>query len=110
MVTRDPVRRLTTIQQTCGHICRKALNTKKDGIILARKSLNNARKMLDMPLDSATPCRLATEHGETCSMQHDSGRTRYECVVEAHDSTRTRIGKTQTRDREDLFAEMGPLR
>ena len=32
-------------------------------------------------------------------------QSRYACVIEAHESTRTRIGKTEARDHEDLVAE-----
>ena len=38
VTTRGPVRRLTKIQQSCSHTCRKALNKKK-GIIFGKKVL-----------------------------------------------------------------------
>ena len=68
-------------------------------------TMKNARKVLKMPLESAMPRKFGTEHGNTCSIKHDSRRTRYACITDAHESTRTRTRKTQSRDHEDLKAE-----
>ena len=70
-----------------------------------KDTMKNARKVLNMPLESAMPRKFGTEHGNTCSRKHDSRRTRYACIIDAHESTRTRTGKTQSRDHEDLIAE-----
>ena len=51
------------------------------------------------------PCKFGTEHGETCSVKHNSRRTSYACIIEAHESTRSRSGRTQSRDHEDHIAE-----
>ena len=44
-------------------------------------------------------------HGETRCAHNNSRKTRYACVVEAHDKATRRIGKTQPRDHGDLIAE-----
>ena len=68
-------------------------------------TMKNVRKVLKMPLESARPRKFCTEHGNTCSIKHDSRRTRYACIIDAHMSTRTRTGKTQSRDHADQIAE-----
>ena len=67
--------------------------------------MKNACDKLEVPLESAMPCKLDTKHGETRSTQDNSWKTRYGCIIEAHEPTRTRIGATQPRDHEDLIAE-----
>ena len=52
-------------------------------------------------------CKIATKYEETCSEKDNSARTRHACIIEAHGSTRTRIGTTQSRDHEDLIAGKG---
>ena len=68
-------------------------------------TMKNACNKLEVPLESAMPCKLDTKHGETRSTQDNSWKTRYGCIIEAHEPTRTRIGATQPRDHEDLIAE-----
>ena len=70
-----------------------------------KDTMKNARKKLEMPLESAMPCKIASRPEETRHAQHNSRKTRYACIIEAHASTRTRIGQTQPGDHEDLIAE-----
>ena len=109
--------------QNCGQICRTALQKKKDGMWSTEKpKLDNARKWTgiyyinpddmefkdtlknarknEMPLESAVPCKIV------CT-KDTFRRTRYACIIEAHESTRTRSGTTQPRDHEDHVAENG---
>ena len=44
---------------------------------------------------------------ETCCVEPDTRRTRYASFVEANESTRTHIGKTEPSDHADLIAEQG---
>ena len=67
--------------------------------------MKNAHKFLEMTMESAKPCKIFKQHGQTQCTQHNSRKSRFACTVEVHKSTRTRIGTTQPRDREDLFAE-----
>ena len=64
-------------------------------------------QILEMTLESDKPCNIFNQHGETRCTQHSSRKSRYACVVEAHESARTRIGVTQPLDHEDLIAEKG---
>ena len=70
--------------------------------------MKHARKMLEVPLESAMPCELRRVPvlKETCSTNNPSTqRTRHGCVVEAHDSARKRTEETQREDHEDHVAE-----
>ena len=49
-------------------------------------------------------CKTVTQHGKTCCVNSTTRKKRYACIIEAHESTKTRIGKTQHRD---LIAEKG---
>ena len=72
--------------------------------------MKHARKMLEVPLESAMPCELRSVSWlkETCSTNNPSTqRTRHACVVEAHDSERKRTEETQREDHEDHVAEKG---
>ena len=53
------------------------------------------------------PCKIHNaRHRETCcTYNSDTRRTRYACIIVAHESTRTRTGKIEARDHEDLLAE-----
>ena len=55
------------------------------------------------------PCKFhSSRHGETCrTNSSNTRRSRYACIIEAHESTRTRTGKTEARDHRDLIAEKG---
>ena len=68
-----------------------------------KNTMKNARKKLEVPLESAMPCRIAHGHGETWCTHNKSCKTRYACVIEALDSTKTRIRRTQRKDHEDLL-------
>ena len=50
-----------------------------------KNTMNNARKKLEVPLESAMPCKIVNRHGETRSTQNNSHKTRYACIIEAHD-------------------------
>ena len=66
--------------------------------------------MLEVPLESAMPCKLRSVSWlkETCCTNNPSTqRTRHACVVEAHDSARKRTEETQREDHEDHVAEKG---
>ena len=47
-------------------------------------------------------------HGETCGENNSmSRRSNYACIVEAHESTRKHLGKTQQKEHEDRIAGKG---
>ena len=68
-------------------------------------TMKNAHKNLEVPLESAMPCIIASKHEETRGAHDSSRKTRYACIIEAHVSTRTRVGATQPSDHEDRTAE-----
>ena len=67
--------------------------------------MKDARRDLETQLESAMPCKSVSWRGETCSKKSDTRKLKYACIVEAHESTRSRTGKTQPRDHEDIIAE-----
>ena len=42
-----------------------------------------------------------------CTNSSNTRRSRYTCVIEAHESTRTHMGKTEDREHNDLIADKG---
>ena len=114
-----------------GPLCRKGRIKKKDGVgyrkTEARQcskvewdflsqtpkswsfkdTMKNARKKLEVPLESAMLCKISNQRGETWCIKNIRRRSRCACIVEAHESTRTRVGTVQPRDHEDLIAEKG---
>ena len=69
--------------------------------------MKNKREKLEVPLESAMNCKVVDKHGEIQCTQNNSRKTRYECITEAHESTRSRIGPTQPRGHEDVVAKKG---
>ena len=66
-----------------------------------------AQKVRKLPLDDEMPFTNVTGRGETSFVNPNTRRTRNACIIEAHGSTRSRMGKNQRRDHEDLIAEKG---
>ena len=80
----------------------------------ANKSWKNVRKKLETPLKAAMPCKMVTkkrlkELRETVSSgdTHPHKKTKYACIVEAHESTRKRLESTLPRNHNDRIAEKG---
>ena len=56
----------------------------------------SVRNKLESPLESAMPCKVEElMHDETCDENTVLASSKYSCIVEVHESTRKRIGKTQ---------------
>ena len=56
-----------------------------------KETRKNAREKLELPLDSAIPCKVQIhQRREFCGDRTDTGRSKYACIVEAHESTRKR--------------------
>ena len=71
-----------------------------------KDTMKNARKKVDVPMESAMPREVRNFwHGESrCEKKKNSTRrSRYARIVEAHEYTRTPIGKIEPRDHEDLL-------
>ena len=68
-------------------------------------TMMNARKKSDVPPEFAVPCKIPDRHWETRCTQDNSQKTRYACIIEAHESKRSRIGRTHPKDHEDLISE-----
>ena len=56
-------------------------------------------------MKSAMSSKQTNWHGETRCAHNNYRKTRYACVLEAHEKATPRIGRTQPRDHEDLIAE-----
>ena len=74
-----------------------------------KDTMKNARKKLEIPIDSDMPCKVENlGHGKTCGENKpNTRRSKYAYIVEAHESTRKRIRKTQQKDHEDHIAGKG---
>ena len=63
--------------------------------------MKNVRRKLEVPMPAAMLCRTGhEEYRETCSVL-DNCRTKYACIVEAHDSLRKRMEGTLHKGHED---------
>ena len=78
--------------------------TDPDGMEL-QDTMKNARKKPQVPLESAVLCDISNQQGETWCTQHNSRTSRYACIVQANEPSRTRTGTTELRYHEDLIAE-----
>ena len=58
-------------------------------------------------MEAAMLCKLRIRHGETFSESNEIRKSKHECVVEAHESTRKRSERTPSKDHEDHIAEKG---
>ena len=78
-----------------------------------RNPSKNARKM-EVPVEGAMPCKMGTrmrsrELQETAARRitESNRKTKYACIVQAHESTRKRLESTLPGNREDHIAEKG---
>ena len=93
------------------------LDDSEESILLIRMTKNtrkpskHARIKLEVPMGAAMPCKKGTK--KYCSPQETEARncesnkipkTRHECIVEAHDSTRKRLESSLPKDHEDHIA------
>ena len=68
----------------------------------------NARKKLETPMAPAMPCKTCkkNKHGETRSKTNDF-KSKFACILEARESTRTRMGNSIPHHHEDHIAGKG---
>ena len=78
-----------------------------------KETMKNAKK-LEIPVEAAMPCKMGTRKRlrklrGTVSTEDTNPRkkTKYGCIVEAHESTRKCLESTLPRDHEDHIAEKG---
>ena len=72
-----------------------------------KRVMKNVRRKLEIPMPAAMPCRLQFyKHKETCCTvgQH---KTKYDCIVEADETMRIRMGRSQSKNHEDHIAGRG---
>ena len=77
-----------------------------------KQTIKDARKKLDSHLEAAIPCKMGTrkrfkEQRENVASAdtHPHEKTKYACIVEAHESTRKRLESALPRNHEDHIAE-----
>ena len=73
-----------------------------------RETINNAKRKLEVPVEAAMLCKKGTKKRsgfqETEAKSSESNKiqkTKYACVVEAHESTRQRLESSLPKDHED---------
>ena len=66
--------------------------------MVSKDTIKNARNKLGSSLESAMPCKDQNlGNGETCGeIKSNTRNSTYACIVEAHESTRKRLGKNST--------------
>ena len=72
-----------------------------------KDTMKNARKKLEVPLESAMPRKNCYSEGETRCTQDNSRKTRHACIIGSPRINETRISKTEARDHEDLSGYKG---
>ena len=70
-----------------------------------KETIQNARKKLEVPMEAAVPCKMVTrkrarKQQETVASENINThkKTKYACIVEAHESTRNRLESTLPRN------------
>ena len=98
---------------------RKQLNEEKSSNGLLKKpKLGNAgklrgicslvRKSFKLRMESAMPCKVQNHQcRESCGKESDSRRSKYSCIVEAHESTRKRSERTLPKIMKNPLQRMG---
>ena len=81
-----------------------------------KETMKYARKMLEIPMEAAMPCKMRTKERPKKSRETDDEtkgsnkipkKTKHACTVEAHESTRKPLESTLPKDHEDHIAEKG---
>ena len=71
--------------------------------------MKNARSKLEVPMLAAMPCKTRREkYRETCSVEKKC-MTKYDCLVEADESTRKRMEGSPHKNHEDHIAGKGMM-
>ena len=109
--------------QRFGRECQKQLNEKKSssGLLRKRSSTRHSsidpedmefreavktRKKLEWTVESDMPCKVENLRRGACDENKpNTRRSGCACIVEAHESTRKRLEKTQPKDHEDRSGE-----
>ena len=69
--------------------------------------MKKARRKLEVPMPAAMPCKTRREeYRETCR-DMENCKTKYACIVEAHESTRKRLEGTLHKGQKDHIAGRG---
>ena len=69
-----------------------------------KETIKNARKKLETSVALAMPCKIAKKCGSSVS---NKNQTKLECIVEANESTRMRMGNSIPHNHEDHIARKG---
>ena len=57
------------------------------------------QKKMELPMEAAMPFKLKTfRHRETCSESYEIRKSKYACIMEAHESTREHLERTLPKD------------
>ena len=73
----------------------------------SRETMKNARKSWNCLWNQPRPARSRPTTAEPCDKESATPRSKYACIVEAHESTRRRLERTQPKDDEDRIAGKG---
>ena len=79
-----------------------------------KEILKNAKRNLEVHMDTAMPCNKGTKSPacfQGTEAKHDAPnnvpKTKYACIVEAHESTRQRLESSPPKNHEDHIAGKG---
>ena len=73
-----------------------------------QEAMQNALKRLELPMESAMPCKVQNHPcREPCGKESDTRRSKYACLSESHESTRKRLERTLPKVHEDRIGGKG---
>ena len=70
-------------------------------------TIKNARKKLEESMEPPVPCKIKCVQSQETCRKSDTHRSKHACIVEANESTKKRLERTQHKGQEDLIADKG---
>ena len=72
-----------------------------------KTTLKNALKKMELRVKTAMRCKVKNQQCRKTCCESDTRRSKYACIVEAHESTRTRLERTLSKEHEDRIEGKG---
>ena len=74
-----------------------------------KETIKNARKKLETPMAPAMPCKISKNNTNCVNGASNKVKSKLECILEASESTRLRMGESLPTHHEDHIAGKGPF-
>ena len=73
-----------------------------------KEAIQKRSEKLELPMEAAMPCKVKNNHcREPCGRESDTRKSKYACIVEAHESRSKRLERNLPKDHEDRIAGRG---